>query len=133
RFVATATRRVPREYVVDARSSALIESVSRTLTAHGVRFERTGAPSRREVDQFVIEKVARAERNFQGHHEVSVTGRVEHREIEIPAGSLVVKTDQRLGRLAFYLLEPESNDSLATWNVLDAELSAGRAHPVLKV
>jgi hypothetical protein len=33
----------------------------------------------------------------------------------------------------FYLLEPESDDSLATWNLLDAALEAGAAHPVLKV
>jgi zinc carboxypeptidase len=133
RFVATAMRHVPREYIVHSSSSALIESVSRALSAHGVRVERSGAPSRRAVDQFVIENVARAERIFQGHHEVSVTGRFERREIEIPSGSLVVRTDQKLGRLVFYLLEPESNDSLATWNLLDSDIGAGRAHPVMKI
>ena len=40
----------------------------------------------------------------------------------MPAGSLVVRTDQPLGRLVFYLLEPESNDGLTTWNVLDEAL-----------
>jgi len=132
RFVSTAVRRVPREYIVRS-SSAVLESVARALSAHGVRFERTGAQSQRAVDRFVIEKVGRAERIFQGHHEVSVTGRFEHRDVDIPAGSLVVKTDQPLGRLVFYLLEPESNDGLATWNLLDNDLASGSNHPVLKV
>jgi hypothetical protein len=47
--------------------------------------------------------------------------------------SLVVRTDQPLGRLAFYLLEPESDDSLTTWNLFDGVLKPGATHPVLKV
>jgi hypothetical protein len=61
-----------------------------------------------------------------------VTGRFEQREVEIPEGSLVVGTKQPLGRLVFYLLEPESDDGLTTWNVLDAALAEGGTHPVLK-
>jgi hypothetical protein len=97
-----------------------------------VRFERARAASRRSVDQFVITTVTRSERLFQGHHEVTLTGRFEHHDVDVPAGSLVVRTDQPLGRVAFYLLEPESNDSLGTWNALDADLAPGKIHPVLK-
>ena len=50
----------------------------------------------------------------------------------MPSGSLVVRTTQPLGRLVFYLLEPESNDGLTTWNVLDEALTTGATHPVLK-
>jgi hypothetical protein len=70
---------------------------------------------------------------FQGHHETTVTGRFDQGVFDIPAGSLIVRTDQPLGRLVFYLLEPESNDSLATWNLLDGDLAVGKVHPVLKV
>jgi hypothetical protein len=69
---------------------------------------------------------------FQGHHETAVTGRFERSDVEMPAGSVVVRTSQRLGRLVFYLLETESNDGLTTWNVFDEGLAAGRTHPVLK-
>ena len=54
------------------------------------------------------------------------------RSIFRPAGSLVVRTDQPLGRLVFYLLEPESDDGLGTWNLLDAALKVGEPHPVMK-
>jgi hypothetical protein len=43
-----------------------------------------------------------------------------------------VRTKQPLGRLVFYLLEPESDDGLTTWNFLDSDLNNGSAHPVLK-
>ena len=36
-------------------------------------------------------------------------------------------------QLAQYLLEPESDDGLATWNFLDSRLSAGAIYPVQKI
>ena len=39
----------------------------------------------------------------------------------VPAGTLVVKTAQPLGTLAVVLLEPRSEDGLATWNFFDAD------------
>jgi zinc carboxypeptidase len=132
RFVAIASRAVPREYVVQG-SSTLVDAVARALSAHGIRSQRLATTSRRAADVFVIDEVTHAGRPFQGHRETSVTGRFERRDIEIPSGSLMVRTDQKLGRLVFYLLEPESNDSLATWNLIDSELASGKIHPVLKV
>lgn len=133
RFVATTTRHVPREYVVRASSNGLLTSVEALLRTHGLVVERTGAPSRRSVDVFVVDEATRARQPFQGHRETTVTGQFDRREEEIPAGSLVVRTDQPRGRLAFYLLEPESNDGLTTWNVFDAEIAQGKPHPVLKI
>ena len=132
-FQSTATRSVPREYVVRTSADGLHETVARKLREHGILVETTDAPSRLSVDRFAIAEVRRAERAFQGHHETSVTGRFERSQIELPAGSLIVRTTQPLGRLVFYLLEPESNDGLTTWNVFDQALTAGGIHPVLKV
>jgi hypothetical protein len=85
------------------------------------------------LEVFVLDNVTRAERPFQGHQEVSVTGHFERRDISVPAESIVVRTDQPLGRLVFYLLEPESNDSLGTWNLMDDALKPGAIHPAMKV
>ncbi len=51
----------------------------------------------------------------------------------VPAGTLVVKTAQPLGHLAVGLLEPRSEDGLATWNFLDAGLKAGDDFPVMRL
>jgi hypothetical protein len=132
-FISTATRLVPPAYVVRISSNGLHDTVARKLREHGILVETLNTPSRFSVEQFVIAQVRHAERAFQGHHETSVTGRFERRQVEVSAGSLVVRTTQPLGRLVFYLLEPESDDGLTTWNVFDSALAAGGIHPVLKV
>ena len=37
-----------------------------------------------------------------------------------------------LARLAFYLLEPRSNDGLLTWNFLDDAIKDGKTYPILR-
>ena len=51
----------------------------------------------------------------------------------ISPGWYLVPTGQRLGLLAAWLLEPASEDGLATWNFLDRDLRRGQDHPVLRV
>jgi hypothetical protein len=41
-----------------------------------------------------------------------------------------VDTNQPLGRLAVYLLDPESDDSFATWGALDPALAPRLVYPV---
>jgi hypothetical protein len=132
RFVSTATRRVPAEYIVPASESGIADIVERKLREHGIQVEKLETASRRAVEQFVLTHVRHAERAFQGHKATSIEGSFERRDIDVPAGSLLVRTKQPLGRLVFYLLEPESDDGLTTWNFFDSALKVGAAHPVLK-
>jgi len=58
--------------------------------------------------------------------------------VEFKAGTFVVRTAQPLANIAAYLLEPQSNDGLVTWNFLDRYLLPqwGRgfnAYPVYKI
>jgi len=39
---------------------------------------------------------------------------------------------QPLARLAFYLLEPRSDDGLTNWNLLDEALSGAKIYPILR-
>ena len=45
-------------------------------------------------------------------------------ERTLAAGTAVVRLDQPLGRPTFYLLEPRSDDGLASWGLLDRALQA---------
>jgi hypothetical protein len=38
-----------------------------------------------------------------------------------------------MGVVAFYMLEPESDDGLVTWNYFDSELAVGGEYPVYRV
>ncbi|PYI88403.1 MAG: hypothetical protein DME26_03665, partial [Verrucomicrobia bacterium] len=77
--------------------------------------------------------VKKSERTFQGHNEVKLAGQYKKETVTFPAETILVRAAQPLGALAAYLLEPESDDGLVTWNFLDAYLEAGKAYPVYKL
>ncbi len=55
-------------------------------------------------------------------------GSTPHR-YDAPAGSYLVRTDQPLGTLASYLLEPASEDGVVTWNLVDRLLTLRAPYP----
>jgi len=42
--------------------------------------------------------------------------------VPFPKGTYIIRTGQNLGRLASYMLEPETEDNVLTWNRMDAIL-----------
>ncbi|MBB4639120.1 M14 family metallopeptidase [Longimicrobium terrae] len=128
-FEAAETEVVPTEWFVPAE---LTDAVQR-LTAHGVRFERLAAPMRMRVEEFRIDSTRAAEQPFQNHRERRVWGRYVSVERTVPAGTLRVVSAQPLGRLAFTLLEPRSDDGFLNWNLLDAALErTPGTYPILR-
>lgn len=71
---------------------------------------------------------------YEGHtRRLYLNGEWTQETETIPAGTYVVSTSQRHGKLAGVLLEPESNDGLASWNFFDNKISANkRLYPVKK-
>lgn len=121
---------VPAAYAIPADR----EEVVRALRMHGVVVQRTLAPVRASVTAFTVDSIAHARRTFQGHNETTLHGRwLAPRTTSLPAGSYLVRTGQPLGALAVYLLEPESDDGLVTWNTLDAVLRGGAEFPIVRV
>jgi hypothetical protein len=129
----TATRTVPSARAYLFRREDGLRAVIDKLLQHGLAVEELTAPLTAEVESFVIEQVRKAERAFQGHHQVKLTGQYKKETVTFPAGTILVRAAQPLGTLAAYLLEPESDDGLTNWNFLDAYLEPGRAHPVYKL
>jgi hypothetical protein len=126
RFVPTLVRRLPEEYVLVGADSTVIEK----LRLHGIRVDTTDA-SRAALEEFAVDSLVRSARPFQGHTELRVWGQWKA-SAELPRKALIVRTDQRQGWLAAYLLDPESDDSFFTWNLFDATLSRQRLFPVLR-
>ena len=50
----------------------------------------------------------------------------------MPAGTYRVPMNQPLALLAFYLIEPRSNDGLLTWNFLDDALKESKTYPIIR-
>ena len=63
---------------------------------------------------------------------VGKAGRGTATERELPAGTLRVDMTQPLARLAFYLLEPMSDDGVANWNLVDGLELDARTYPILR-
>jgi murein tripeptide amidase MpaA len=128
RFEATLTIDPPRAYLLPPSDTAAV----RVLRLHGVRVEELEEPRMVEGEAFAIDSLERAEQPFQGHREVRLTGSWERVLRQVSAGWYRVPVAQPLGTVAVYLLEPESDDGLVTWNFFDAEIAAGKVFPVLR-
>jgi hypothetical protein len=134
---------VPAMYVIPptliagnpTRNARLIATLLDKLTAHGIRFTRDSGRALATVEHFEISSNTQAEREFQGHRIRSIDGTWrEAREIQLEPGTITIDTKQPLGRLAFYLLEPRSDDGWVTWNVLDQVLGADvKTYPIVRV
>lgn len=127
-FTPTELVTVPRTYYV---LPSLTDAIER-LTAHGVRYEVLASPETRAVERFRIDSTHVDERAFQQHHQRTLYGAYERAEVTLPAGTLVVPVRQPLGRLAFTLLEPRSDDGFANWGLLDEALDGARFYPVYR-
>ncbi|MFC1465896.1 MAG: M14 family zinc carboxypeptidase [Candidatus Brachytrichaceae bacterium NZ_4S206] len=131
RFEAALTRTPPAVGWVIA--PAVADSVLPRLRAHGVAAARVQVDMTTEVERFVVDSIGKAPRPFQGHQEVTLAGRWVRSRETVPAGHWVVTTGTPRDRLAMLLLEPESDDGLLTWNLMDAALTVGRPAPVWRV
>jgi hypothetical protein len=128
-FEATETERVPSTYYIPADLTAAIDH----LRAHGVRLRTLDTPAKVAVEEFQITGNTQAERPFEGHNERTLEGKWAPAERELPAGTVVVDMSQPLGRLAFYLIEPRSDDGLVDWNILDPVLGPDvKVYPIVR-
>jgi hypothetical protein len=130
-FAATRSATLPKGWLIpgNPRLTAAVER----LRLHGVKVEEVTAPAQVSVERFTITDYTRAERAFQGHREARLKGTFEPAQLSVSPGALFVPADQPLARLAFYLLEPESDDGLVTWNIIEEGLAAGETYPIYRV
>lgn len=134
-FTATATRPLPRGWLLpkSPTENGKLATVIDRLRAHGIVMRTLAANTTVPIERFVISDVTRAERAFQGHRETRLRGTLQEARLSALAGAVFVPANQKLGRLAFYLLEPESDDGVVTWNFVDEGLAPGETYPIYRV
>ena len=130
-FAATRSVAMPKGWLIptNPRLAAAVER----LRFHGVTVQEITTPAQVSVERFTIADYTRAERVFQGRREARLKGQFESAQLSVTPGALFVPADQPLARLAFYLLEPESDDGFVTWNVIEEGLAAGESYPIYRV
>lgn len=127
-YVATRTRRIPAGYVLGPEQGRAVDR----LLMHGISVSRIEEKRQLAVDRFRIDQFEQG-REFQKHRMVRLGGSWAEMELQLEPGDYFVSTRQPLGRLAAYLLEPESNDGLVTWNFFDPDIDVGKFFPVAAV
>jgi hypothetical protein len=130
RFVAARKEARPDGYLIPARLEEIVELLRR----QGILVEELTAPWRTPVESFTVDSLSVGPL-FEGHRTVVTEGRWNPapRDTVAAIGWYLVRTDQPLGTLAAYLLEPASEDGMGTWNLLDRELQIRAAHPIVRV
>jgi hypothetical protein len=134
-FTATRTVAMPKGWVIpknSADSTRLAAALDR-LRWHGIKIQEFASDQQLAVERFSISEITKAARPFQGHQEARLKGEFARAQLTVDAGSLYIPANQPLARLAFYLIEPESDDGLVTWNVIDEGLEIGQTYPIYRV
>jgi hypothetical protein len=133
-YVPEKNVKFPFAYLINTSDQQILN----LLLIHGLKVEKLAAFEKIEVESFKISELKGSQRLNQGHYNNSIKGDFVRDTIGFNAGTLIVRTSQPLANLAAYLLEPQTNDGLLTWNFLDRYLvpqwgSGFNLYPVYKV
>jgi murein tripeptide amidase MpaA len=107
----------PAAYVIPAQWTTIIGK----LDAHGIAYQRTTRPLKIHASAYQLDKPQWASKPFEGHlmlRDFQLTDTT--RDVELPAGSVIVPLNQRGANVAINLLEPQAPDSLLRWGFLNA-------------
>jgi hypothetical protein len=130
-FAPTLTSTLPYAYGFDAATARVILPI---LRVHGIVAERVDAPAAVTAQSFGVDTVIDRGRSETSRTMKDVGGRwSEPAARSLPAGSYIVRAGQPFGLLAFYLLEPESEDGLAQWSFYDGVLATRASFPVIRI
>ncbi|HEV8599174.1 MAG TPA: M14 family metallopeptidase [Gemmatimonadales bacterium] len=128
RFQAERKEAIPAAYLFGPQHA----EVAALLRSHGIEVRRLTAAWSAATEVFTLDSLI-VEPLFEGHRTIRVEGKWGPGTSAMPPGWFMVPTDQPLGVLAAYLLEPASEDGLVTWNFFDRSLRRGQPAPVLRV
>jgi len=118
-WISTESVKIPHFYLIALTDPRVPE----LLKLHGIKVEQLEDSTTFDVEEFKVIGLHPGKRLFQGHYLNSIDGYYFNTEKTFPKGTYVVYTNQPLGNLAAYLLEPETDDGLLKWNYFDRYLA----------
>ena len=117
-YYSTKNVVIPYAYLISVPDKEVLEN----LMKHGIVVGKLSEMRTLEVEKFTIDNLSAESRLNQGHYTNTVKGKFVKESKDFPPGTYVIKTNQKLGNLAAYLLEPQSDDCLLLWNFFDKYL-----------
>ena len=130
-FVPTLTSTLPYAYAFDATTAQAIRPI---LEVHGITVEQVDAPATVTGQAFDVDTVIDRGRSETPRLMKDMGGSWERpARRSLLSGSYIVRAGQPYGLLAFYLLEPQSEDGLAQWSFYDNVLAPHMSFPVIRI
>lgn len=129
RSVSTLDVDRPAAYLIASRYREAVQ----TLQRHGIVVEEVREDTFTSYEGYRLTSISRNPQPFQKRNATSVEVHPETMKSALKAGHFLVRTDQPLGNLAAFLLEPQSEDGLLHWNSFDVGLKTGIGYPVLRL
>jgi dipeptidyl-peptidase-4 len=120
--------RRPYAYLLPASTAHVVENLQR----HGIVVEELREDVELDIEIYKTDKVIQKE-IFQKRQLIEVQASARKESRRIAAGTMLVRTNQPLGTLAVYLLEPQAEDGLCAWSFFEKELREGGDYPVLRL
>ncbi|MGH7464810.1 MAG: M14 family zinc carboxypeptidase, partial [Longimicrobiales bacterium] len=114
-YVATETRPRPWAYAFDARLNDLADFLRR----HDIQVERLRTPAQVSAEKFRLTDIEWAEAPYQNHLNATPTVELVAEQMTLPEGTYLVRMTQNAARLIPELMEPDTDDSVVVWNLLD--------------
>ena len=115
KFEATVESTIPRGYIIPKEMKAIADH----LKKQGVIVSEIDTQKEYEGEVFEITKFEKSKRQFEGHNMAMVEGEFKESTKMANEGDFLVDMAQPLTNLIFYMLEPQSDDGLVTWNFFD--------------
>lgn len=106
---------LPRGYVIPATQKHIVEH----LKLLGITVQQLKQSKSFTGEIFEVAEFKTAPRKFEGHAMASVTGTFKPITKTFKNGDYYIDLAQPLANLIFYMLEPQSDDGLITWNFFD--------------
>ncbi|HKJ06456.1 MAG TPA: M14 family metallopeptidase [Flavobacteriaceae bacterium] len=115
KFKPTLTSKLPRGYYIPKA----FEHIIIHLKKHGIKVEKLKKSKTVLGEDFLATNIQHNSREFEGHFMVNLEGDFVKTSKTFIAGDYYIDMAQPLTNLIFYMLEPQSDDGLVTWNFFD--------------
>jgi hypothetical protein len=106
---------IPDYYIIPAEWSYLVDRMS----FHGIKYLTTDYDTTLKVERFRFKNVKLANNSYEGRQRASFELETFEQEVNIPAGTYIVPTNQRTIRIIAHLLEPKCDDSFVQWGFMN--------------
>jgi hypothetical protein len=120
KFDATVSTTLPRGYFLPKSMKYIAEH----LRKQGIKVTELKKRKRAIGEVFMLRELKISRRKFEGHNMATAVGKYVPKTKTFKKGDYWIDMAQPLTNLAFYMLEPQSDDGLLTWNFFDKYLRA---------